>query len=325
MGGNLLEILRLSRLLRPRPEEEEDAGFQLPQEQDHPDAGFGPPVDQAGPPALASESPSLDEYRKHLRAMPTREEHDPGFWRKLQSAAVGGLTGATEGARAGIGAAREVKERPYQSALGDWMTKGKMLGEEANIESTRLETTRRGEHDRATISQRESAAKQRHEAELARIDAINDRNVAAGERDKEIARHNKEMEKIGGRQAGAAESRAATYGKRATGSPATRQPTPANQDRAMRRAVSEAVDEYPQVSEGFYHAMDEGSARAGTIKHPGMSADKETIQRYKNFKAIVDAKVRRILQGEEEPRNDSPFDFEDDEFEIEDEDEGSIP
>lgn len=62
----------------------------------------------------------IQQYRDHLAARPKREEHKLGTGGNILALLAAGLTGATQGAGAGINTGLAIKDRPYRQAMKDW-------------------------------------------------------------------------------------------------------------------------------------------------------------------------------------------------------------
>lgn len=131
MAWNLPTLFNRNRLPKPGV-----SNFTLPQFKfDSPQ--LQPPV-QAGTPfpmPQQIQTPAMDQYQQHVQGYPQYE--NPSGWRKL--AAV--LTGAGVGWQnplAGIEAAREVRDEPFNRKLQDWAMKGEGLKNAASLESMNL-------------------------------------------------------------------------------------------------------------------------------------------------------------------------------------------
>ena len=81
---------------------------------------------------------AMDMYNQHLNAIPERTR--PGVGNRILSALAGGFEGYRRGPMAGISAAQNVYEEPYQRKLEDYKTKGSILGQRARLEQESNET-----------------------------------------------------------------------------------------------------------------------------------------------------------------------------------------
>lgn len=79
-------------------------------------------------------SPSMDAYREYLKKTPDMNDYKPNWMTRIAA----GLSGAAAGYRdpaKGIETAMKINRSGYDSALADYATHGKTLGEAAKLES----------------------------------------------------------------------------------------------------------------------------------------------------------------------------------------------
>lgn len=115
--------------------------------------------------------PATKAYREHVGNVPLRENFAPSKWRRL-AAALGAGAIAYEDPRAGIVAAEEFKNRPYNQAVESYKLKGDVLGEQADIEQAESNAKLRAlqqaralglKYDEFELKRRETEAKMRND------------------------------------------------------------------------------------------------------------------------------------------------------------------
>jgi hypothetical protein len=79
-------------------------------------------------------SPALEQYKRHIASMPSREQYQPGKMGRVGAALVGAAEGLNRGAGAGYMASRSMVEEPYMRAMDEYKNRGASLGALADIE-----------------------------------------------------------------------------------------------------------------------------------------------------------------------------------------------
>ena len=81
------------------------------------------------PPIMQNPAPPtpIDDYRSHMESAPRREDYDPGLLRKILGGVSGFSTGYFQGPLAGMQAAQQITNQPYNTAYGDWANKGQEI------------------------------------------------------------------------------------------------------------------------------------------------------------------------------------------------------
>ena len=79
-----------------------------------------------GTPPIMETPPTTptDDYRSYLESAPRREDYSPGLLRKILGGVSGFSTGYFQGPAAGIQAAQQITNQPYNTAYGDWAARG---------------------------------------------------------------------------------------------------------------------------------------------------------------------------------------------------------
>lgn len=120
-------------------------------------------------------SPAMDAYMGHINRMPTRE--NPNWWTRI-AAALSGASAGYQNPIAGIEAARNVREYPYQQKLDDWSNKLKPLASAANIEGQNVGRYLSSRDRQDALTSREDIAGLTNDTKLA-LGRMNADNVAA--------------------------------------------------------------------------------------------------------------------------------------------------
>ena len=79
------------------------------------------------PPIMQNPAPvttPIDDYRSHVESAPNREDYSPGLLRKILGGVSGFSTGYFQGPVAGMQAAQQITNQPYNTAYQDWANKG---------------------------------------------------------------------------------------------------------------------------------------------------------------------------------------------------------